>query len=121
MPIPTPEDAQLLAELARPEVATIGQSRLKKLLALCWRCINGAKAAEEAAQAHAFVASALWLAASGTLTEEMIRTQPRLSAEQKSDCLALLQMRYDAEAWRAHTEFVLPPLPAAIDVEPIPA
>ena len=116
-------DATLLSDLARKDVATIGRRRIKQLLALCWRCINGQKQAEEEACAQTFLANALWLAASGKLTEVMIAVQARLTPEQKGDCLALLQMRYDAEAWRAHCELDLPPLPVAVeaDPEPIPA
>lgn len=116
-----PADATLLAALARKDVPTIGRARIKQLVALCWRCINAEKQADEEAQAQAFLANALWLAASGKLTEGMIATQVRLTPEQKRDCLALLQLRYDAEAWRAHCELDLPPLPVAVEPEAIPA
>ncbi|MGI4873219.1 MAG: hypothetical protein ACRYFX_18820 [Janthinobacterium lividum] len=118
MPVLTPDETTLLADLAKPAVHTIGRPRIKQLLALCWRCINAEREADQNAAAWQFVAKALWLAASGVLTEEMIAQQPRLTEEQKADCLKLLQLRYDADAWRKHTGFDLPPLPEAVFAEP---
>lgn len=69
MPIVTPADSQLLTDLARHNVTTIGRPRIKELTGLCWRLINGTQEAEKAAADSDFLANALWLAAAGKLTE----------------------------------------------------
>lgn len=119
MPVLTAAENTLLTDLAKPAVHTIGRPRIKQLLALVWRCINAEHEADQNAQAHQFLASALWLAAAGELTEEMIANQPRLSAEQKGDCLKILQLRLDAEQWREYCGLDnLPALPEAVFAEP---
>lgn len=116
----TPTENDLLTLLAAPNVPMIGKGRMKEVGALCYRLIALANEAEQAAatkEKDAFMtqlgANALWMAATGELTEEAIEMHPMLAGKVRRDLLAMRQMRLDAEQWREYCGLDLPAIPTA--------
>lgn len=100
----TNQETQLLLELRNPEVRTVGRARLTALLNALDRVNLEAGHLERKVEASAFFANNLWLAASGVIGEAEIANHSRLQdpacAGHRNDLLALVQLRYDAQAWR---------------------
>jgi len=116
MSLLAPAEGKILADLNNPACLTIGRKRIEQVMGIVSRLLTTATAAIEQAQGveqHSeLLVQGWWLALSGELAEEMIAAQPRLSAEEKDDLLKVLQLRYDADAYRAIMGPQQNPLPA---------
>lgn len=120
-PVLTPLEGKAIFDIAKPSVRSIGRPRIEELLGIVQKLHDGIQAAEERVDAASFLLNAFWLAASGKISEADIESNPRVSAQQREDLLAMTQLRYDAEAWRASAGHeVATALPTADIIAPTP-
>jgi hypothetical protein len=108
----TEDENNLLKMLGSTNVLTLGKGRMKEVQAFIYRLMYLVDNAETAKNGAERIANGLWLAASGALTEDQINNAPHLTDEQKGDLLKVVQLRYDADEWRAHCQLNLPELPS---------
>lgn len=99
MSLLTLEEGKLLADLNKPDCRTIGRPRILEMLGIVQKCQQGVAEARQEQAAATIMANGIFLAAAGKLTEDEINNARHVSLEQKADLLAVVQMRYYAEAY----------------------
>lgn len=112
MPDLTSKENELLKVLTTPGINMLGKARMKELSMFIHRLMFLADESERGKRKAELLANAFWLIGSGALTEQEILARPGLTEQEREDMLAMLQLRFDAVAWREHTGFDLPNLPS---------